>query len=157
MEVIMLKKIEELIQPVLSQNDVYLDDIEYVNEKNEWYLRIFIEKNTGHLDMDTCVVVSEAISELLDSADIITNEYYLEVSSPGAEKPLKTLEKVKSSIGEYVYIKVKEPQNGFDEVYGTILDVEDDIIHLQYMAKNIKKKCNIAYSNVSFIRLAVKF
>lgn len=153
----MLKKIEDLIQPILLENDVYLDDIEYVLERKEWYLRIFIEKNNGHLDMDTCVVVSEAISEKMDEADIITNEYYLEVSSPGAEKPLKTFDKVKASIGKYVYIKVKEPQNGFDEVYGTILNVDGDIIELQYMAKNIKKKCFIEYKNVSFIRLAVKF
>ena len=83
----MLEKITSLIQPILSEHDVYLDDIEYVKEKNEWYLRIFIEKNVGHLDMDTCVAVSEAISDQLDEADIITNEYYLEVSSPGAEKP----------------------------------------------------------------------
>lgn len=64
-----------------------------MKEKNEWYLRIFIEKNVGHLDMDTCVAVSEAISDQLDEADIITNEYYLEVSSPGAEKPLKDFRK----------------------------------------------------------------
>ena len=153
----MLKQIEELISPILIQNDVYLDDIEYVFEKKEWYLRIFIEKNNGHLDMDTCVAVSEAISEKMDEVDIIKNEYYLEVSSPGAEKPLKTLEKVKSAVGEYVYIKVKEPQNGFDEVYGTILNVDNETIELQYMAKNIKKKCFIEYSNVSFARLAVKF
>ncbi|MFR6098613.1 MAG: ribosome maturation factor RimP [Longibaculum sp.] len=87
------RKITSLIQPILSEHDVYLDDIEYVKEKNEWYLRIFIEKNVGHLDMDTCVAVSEAISDQLDEADIITNEYYLEVSSPGAEKPLKTLKR----------------------------------------------------------------
>jgi len=153
----MLDKIKELIEPILLQNDVYLDDIEYVFEKKEWYLRIFIEKNNGHLDMDTCVNVSEAISEKMDEADLIANEYYLEVSSPGAEKPLKTLEKVKASIGEYVYIKVKEPQNGFDEVYGTILNVDNDMIELQYMVKNIKKKCIIDYKNISFIRLAVKF
>ena len=153
----MLEKVKDLIQPILLQNDVYLDDIEYVKEKNEWYLRIFIEKNNGHLDMDTCVIVSEAISTKLDEVDIIENEYYLEVSSPGAEKPLKTLDKVKEALGEYVYIKVKEPQNGFDEIYGTILNVEDKIIELQYMVKNIKKKCLISYDNVSFIRLAVKF
>lgn len=95
----MLEKITSLIQPILDNHDVYLDDIEYVSEKNEWYLRIFIEKNDGHLDMDTCVAVSEDISLKLDEEDIITNEYYLEVSSPGAEKPLKTLEKVQQSIG----------------------------------------------------------
>lgn len=153
----MLKKVTDLIQPILDNHDVYLDDIEYVNEKNEWYLRIFIEKNEGHLDMDTCVLVSEDISLKLDEVDIISNEYYLEISSPGAEKPLKTLEKVKQSIGKYVYIQFKNPTAGMDEVYGTILNVEDDVIELQYLVKNIKKKCKVEYANVAFIRLAVKF
>ena len=153
----MLKKVTDLIQPILENHDVYLDDIEYVNEKNEWYLRIFIEKNDGHLDMDTCVLVSEDISLKLDEADIISNEYYLEISSPGAEKPLKTLEKVQQSIGKYVYIQFKNPTAGMDEVYGTILNVEGDVIELQYLVKNIKKKCKVEYANVAFIRLAVKF
>ena len=144
----MLEKITSLIQPILSEHDVYLDDIEYVKEKNEWYLRIFIEKNVGHLDMDTCVAVSEAISDQLDEADIITNEYYLEVSSPGAEK---------QSIGEYVYIEFKNPMFGMNDVYGTILNVDGDTIELQYMVKNIKKKCSIQYDDIAFIRLAVKF
>ena len=126
-------------------------------KKNEWYLRIFIEKNNGHLDMDTCVAVSEAISEMLDQEDLIEDEYYLEVSSPGAEKPLKTLEKVQQSMGEYVYIQFKNPTQGMNEVYGTILNVEGTQIELQYMVKNIKKKCNIDYNDIAFIRLAVKF
>lgn len=153
----MLEKIKQLIQPILNDHDVYLDDIEYVKEKNEWYLRIFIEKNNGHLDMDTCVAVSEAISDMLDQEDLIEDEYYLEVSSPGAEKPLKTLEKVQQSIGEYVYIQFKNPTQGMNEVYGTILNVEGTQIELQYMVKNIKKKCNIDYNGIAFIRLAVKF
>ena len=153
----MLEKIKQLIQPILNDHDVYLDDIEYVKEKNEWYLRIFIEKNNGHLDMDTCVAVSEAISDMLDQEDLIEDEYYLEVSSPGAEKPLKTLEKVQQSIGEYVYIQFKNSTQGMNEVYGTILNVEGTQIELQYMVKNIKKKCNIDYNDIAFIRLAVKF
>ena len=153
----MLEKIKQLIQPILNDHDVYLDDIEYVKEKNEWYLRIFIEKNNGHLDMDTCVAVSEAISDMLDQEDLIEDEYFLEVSSPGAEKPLKTLEKVQQSIGEYVYIQFKNPTQGMNEVYGTILNVEGTQIELQYMVKNIKKKCNIDYNDIAFIRLAVKF
>ena len=153
----MIEEITKLIQPILDNHDVYLDDIEYVQEKKEWYLRIFIEMNNGHLDMDTCVAVSEDISQKMDEADIIKNEYYLEVSSPGAEKPLKTLEKVQQSIGEYVYIQFKKPTQGMDDVYGTILNVEGEIIELQYMAKNIKKKCTIQYQDIALIRLAVKF
>lgn len=153
----MLEEITKIIQPILDEHDVYLDDIEYVKEKNEWYLRIYIEMNHGHLDMDTCVAVSEAISEKMDEVDMIKDEYYLEVSSPGAEKPLKTLEKVQQSVGEYVYIQFKNPTNGMNDVYGTILNVEGNMIELQYLVKNIKKKCTIDYDNVAFIRLAVKF
>lgn len=153
----MLEKITKLLEPILDRNDVYLDDIEYVNERNEWYLRIFIEMNQGHLDMDTCVTVSEEISLMLDEADLIKDEYYLEVSSPGAEKPLKTLEKVQASIGEYVFIQFKNPTLGMEEVYGTILNVDGETIELQYLVKNIKKKCLIEYSQIKFIRLAVKF
>lgn len=153
----MLEKITNLINPILEHHDLYLDDIEYVQEKNEWYLRIFIEKNHGHLDMDTCVEASEDISQKLDEADIIKNEYYLEVSSPGAEKPLKTLEKVAASVGEYVYIQFQQPTQGMDEVYGTILNVDGSQIELQYLVKNIKKKCIIQYEDIAFIRLAVQF
>jgi len=153
----MLEKITNLILPILDTHHVYLDDIEYVEEKNEWYLRIFIEKKEGHLDMDTCVAVSEDISSKLDEVDMITNEYYLEVSSPGAEKPLKTLEKVQQSIGEYVYIQFKRPIQGLEEVYGTLMNVEGNDIELEYLVKNIKKKCHILYDDIAFIRLAVKF
>ena len=153
----MLDKIKQLIQPILDSHDVYLDDIEYVKEKKDWFLRIFIEKNEGHLDMDTCVAVSEDISMKLDEADYIKDEYYLEVSSPGAEKPLKTLEKVQQSVGEYVYIQFKNPLLGMNEIYGTILNVDGKNIEFQYMVKNIKKKCVIDYDQISFIRLAVQF
>lgn len=153
----MLEEITKLIEPILDRNDVYLDDIEYVQENNEWYLRVYIEKNNGHLDMETCVNASEEISQLMDEKDIVKSEYYLEVSSPGAEKPLKTLDKVVKSIGEYVYVQFVNPVLGMNEVYGTILKVDGKKIEIQYLVKNIKRKCTIDYEDVAFIRLAVQF
>ena len=70
---------------------------------------------------------------------------------------MKTLEKVQQSIGEYVYIRFQNPTQGMDEVYGTILDVQGETIELQYMMKNIKKKCTIQYQDIALIRLAVQF
>lgn len=153
----MLEDIQKLIAKILVNHDVYLDDIEYVQENNEWYLRIFIEKNEGSLDMDTCVAVSEDISDALDEADIVKNEYYLEVSSPGVEKPLKTFEKVREAIGQYVYVELSKPTQGLEEFYGTIVDIEDQTIHFEYLVKNIKKQCYVEYKDISFIRLAVQF
>ncbi|WP_455682514.1 ribosome maturation factor RimP [Thomasclavelia sp.] len=153
----LLDKIKIMIEPILKNNNVYLDDLEYVQDQGEWYLRIFVEKNDGFLDMDTCVAVSEAISQKMDEEDPIKGEYYLEVSSPGVEKPLKTFEQVKSSLGKYVYAKFYNPIAGLDEIEGFIKTIEDETIEFEYLVKNIKKKIKIDYDNIKFIRLAVKF
>lgn len=83
----MLEKIKEGLLPIIASFECHLDSMEYVKEKGEWYLRVFIEKNDGNLDMDTCVAVSEAVSEKLDELDLIKDEYYLEVSSPELKSP----------------------------------------------------------------------
>ena len=140
----LLESIKEMVLPLIEQNDCYLDDIEYVKDNNEMYLRIYIEKNEGYLDMDTCVAVSELISDKLDETDPIKDEYILEVSSPGIEKPLKTFEQVQKSVGLY-------------EVEGYLKSVDNQELEFEYLVKNIKKKIVVNYDNIQFIRLAVKF
>lgn len=153
----LLDEIKEMILPLIEQQDCYLDDIEYVKDKNEMYLRIYIDKNEGHLDMDTCVAVSELISEKLDEMDPIQDEYYLEVSSPGIEKPLKTFEQVQKSVGEYVYAKFINPKAGLHEVEGYLTSIQGDELEFEYLVKNIKKHIVVEYDNIKFMRLAVKF
>lgn len=87
----------------------------------------------------------------------IKEEYILEVSSPGIEKPLKTFEQVEKSIGEYVYAKFKNPKSGLHEVEGYLKSIEDQQLEFEYLVKNIKKKIVVDYDNIQFIRLAVKF
>lgn len=153
----LLDKITSMIQPILEAHQVYLDDIAYEKEANEWYLRIYIEKNEGTLDMDTCVAVSEKISEKLDEEDPISGEYYLEVSSPGVEKPLKTFAQVQQAIDQYVFAQFINPTSGMNDVEGYIRSIDGQMIEFEYLAKNIKKKMTVDYSNIKFIRLAVKF
>ena len=153
----MLEKIKEAIVPLIEAQDCYLDDLVYEQEKGEWYLRVYIEKNNGSLDMDTCVAVSEAVSEKLDQIDAIKDEYYLEVSSPGIEKPLRNWDQVVKAVNDFVHIDFKDPKEGLHEVEGTILSAEDQTITLQYFVKGRKKKIVVPYDNVRFIRLAVKF
>ena len=149
----MLEKIKEGLLPIIASFECHLDSMEYVKEKGEWYLRVFIEKNDGNLDMDTCVAVSEAVSEKLDELDLIKDEYYLEVSSPGIEKPLKTFEQVEAHVGSYVHIDLKNPKNGIDSLEGTY----EPTLLIQYMVKAVRKKMTINYDDIKFIRLAVKF
>ena len=146
----MLEKIKEGLLPIIASFECHLDSMEYVKEKGEWYLRVFIEKNDGNLDMDTCVAVSEAVSEKLDELDLIRDEYYLEVSSPGLERKFKSEKEFIIFKGKRISLKLKEPLLGETEKIfkGEIIDYDynegltffrfDDGCELQIPKENIQ-------------------
>ena len=76
-----------LVEPILADTEMTLVDVEYVREK-DWYLRIFIDKPEG-VEIDDCQLVSEKLTAVLDEKDPIPDKYFLEVSSPGIDRPLK--------------------------------------------------------------------
>ena len=133
MSTVVIEKIKEIILPYLEENQVSLFDIEYVFEDNENILRIYIDNEENNMDLLTCVNISEGISKLLDLNDPIDVPYSLEVSSPGAERPLRNEEEVKKSVGKYVYIET----NDEGAVYGTILSFENGIIEIEYLVENL--------------------
>ena len=75
--------VEEMVHPILDELHLELVDVEYVKEGPNWFLRVYIDKEAG-VDIDECAVVSEKLSEKLDEVDPISENYFLEVSSPGA-------------------------------------------------------------------------
>lgn len=83
--------IEELAKPIVDELNLELVDIEFVKEGRNWFLRVYVDTPEGGIDIDQCAQVSERLSLLLDEKDPITQNYYLEVSSPGAERPLKKI------------------------------------------------------------------
>ena len=114
-------------------------------------------KGDGTMDLDSCAMISEQLSAMLDEKDLIKHEYYLEVCSPGAERELRNFEEVKAAVGEYVYVKLKNVMaKGIYEVLGTLEKCEEGMLSMTYMDKASKRKIDIAYDNVALIRLAVK-
>ena len=151
-----LEKVKTIIQPALDSNGVFLYDIEYVKEGNDWILRVLIDKEHASIDLDICCDVSEAISQILDKNDPIPNEYILEVSSPGVERPLKTLENYKDAIGKYVLIQLVEPQLEYNELVGTIISVNDTAIELEIRIKTRTQKLTIEFKNIAKAMTTVK-
>ena len=88
----MAKKITELVAevaaPVAQEQGCTLWDVEYVREAGQWYLRLYLDKDGG-VDILDCEAVSRRVSDLLDELDPIEASYIFEVSSAGAERPLK--------------------------------------------------------------------
>lgn len=152
MSKVIIEKVKEIILPYLEENNVSLFDIEYVFEDNENILRIYIDNDEENMDLLTCVNISEGLSKILDVNDPIDVPYSLEVSSPGAERVLRNIEEVKKAIGKYIYLETSEVF-----YYGTLLNLVDDELEIEYFQKNIKKKTKINYQDIKLIRLAIKF
>jgi ribosome maturation factor RimP len=148
--------VEELALPILEDLKLELVDIEYVKEGKDWFLRVFIDSDGG-VDIEVCGTVSEKLSEKLDELDPIPYNYFLEVSSPGAERPLKKDADFEKAIGKQVYIKTYEPIDGEKVFEGKLTAFDGNTVTVTIMIKTRKKTVEIPYEKVANARLAVTF
>lgn len=148
--------ISEMALPICESLDLELVDVEYVKEGKDWFLRIFIDSENG-VDLEECGLFSEKISEVLDAVDPITEPYFLDVSSPGAERPLKKEKDFHDAIGKNIFVKTYEPIQGEKAYEGILLSYDEVELHIQYKIKNIKKEIKIPKNKVALARLAVTF
>ena len=118
---------EELLKPITDRLGVEIYDVEYVKEGNERYLRAYIDKEGG-VNIQDCENVSRAFSDKLDEADIISDAYILEVSSPGLGRQLKKDRHFENSLGEDVELKLFEALDGQKEYEGTLKAFDKDSI-----------------------------
>lgn len=144
--------VEEMVVPFLEENGFELVDVEYVKEGSNWFLRVFVDKDGG-IDIDDCGRISEYLSERLDAEDPIPSAYFLEVSSPGAERPLKKAEDVTKAVGKDVFVTTYEPVDGLKEFEGRLLSFDND----ELVVAVGKKNHAIPYNKVASARLAIIF
>lgn len=148
--------VEELALPILEELNLELVEVEYVKEGKNWFLRIFIDKEGG-VDIEDCGTASEKLGEKLDEADPIQQNYFLEVSSPGAERPLKKEKDFQKAIGKNVYIKTYEPILSEKEFEGKLTAFDGVEVTLEVRIKTRVKTVVIPYEKVAKARLAVTF
>lgn len=145
-------KTEELLAPIAEQNGVEIYDIEYVKEGSDYYLRAYIDKQSG-VNIIDCENVSRALSDALDREDFIPDAYILEVSSPGLGRTLKKDKHLSKSIGEEVEIKLFKPIDKCKEFAGTLESFDEENITIKEgdMSRTFKR------SDIALIRLALDF
>lgn len=151
-----VKTTEELVQPILEAKGLDLVDVEFIKEGPNWFLRVYIDKDGG-VDIEECSEVSEALSEKLDEVDPIEQAYFLEVSSPGAERPLKNNNDIEKAVGKSVFIKTYEPIEGQKEFEGTLTHFDGDNVSIEVKLKQRVQAFEIPYEKIALIRLAVTF
>lgn len=153
-----IESVVPVIEPIVESENCYLVDVEYVKEGPNWYLRVYADKEKG-IDIEDCAKISEKLSEALDqiSPDPFPKAYFLEVSSPGAERPLKTEQDILNAVGEYIHLDYYVPQFGEKFHEGTLLEVTDEFFQIEVTIKTRNKVLEIKRDAVSKLRLAIKF
>lgn len=150
-------EIEELVKPIVEELTLELVEVEFVKEGRDWFLRVYVDTPEGNIDIDQCAQVSERLSEKLDEKDPISQNYYLEVSSPGAERPLKKEADYIQAIGQYVHIKTYEAIDGKKVFEGYLTSYTDEGAALDMLIKTRKVKALIPKEKIAAARLAIDF
>ena len=146
-----VKNIEDILLPYLEANGFKLYEIGFVREAGMNILRVLVNKKGG-INIDELVDINNYLSDELDKLEIPYDEYMLEVSSPGAEMPLRSPEEVMEHVGEYINI------NTGDTVYeGTMISFDNNVVVIRVNLKGRFKNFEVPYENIKKIRLAVKF
>ena len=148
------EKVEPLIQPVLEELNFELVDIEFTKEGKDHFLRVSIDK-PGGVGLNACTVASEKISEVMDEEDPIAQAYYLDVSSPGAERPIKKEQDFQNAVDQPIYVSLYAPIEGEKEWLGILEAVEKDTITMQVKEKAKKRSIEIPRDKIAKARHAV--
>lgn len=150
------RKIEDLITelaaPIVEKNTLELVDVEFIKEGTNWYLRVYIDK-PGGVTIEDCQIVSEALSDKLDKVDPIEQSYFLEVSSPGLDRPLKKDKDFEKFKGEQVEVKVFQPVDGKKVFEGELLGLKDNLVSIRQGSEVVE----FDRDKVAAVRRVVKF
>ena len=120
------ERVYSLIEETVKQQGVTLWDVRFLKEGANWYLRVFIDSETG-IGIDDCTNVSHAIDPIIDEADPIDKSYYLEVCSPGIERELTRDWHLEWAKGKKVKLRLYKAVDGKKEFEGVLSDVGDDL------------------------------
>ena len=131
------EKIESLVTKPINNLGYDVYDVQYVKEGKDYYLRIFIDKQEG-IDLNDCEKVNNEINNLLDEADYIKDQYFLEISSPGIERILRKDKHLKDNIGKMIELKLFKPINKQKNIEGTLNNFDKDFILLKADENEIK-------------------
>jgi ribosome maturation factor RimP len=156
-----VNKVRPIIEKCAEKLNIEIVDIEWVKEHGSYILRILADTEYG-LTIDDSVALNEAVSLALDQEtfvheELIQNEYMLEVSSPGLERPIKGEKEITKAIGSYINIKTYEKIEAQKEFEGYLRAFDGNLLEIEVNVKGRLKTFKIEKNKISTIRYAVEF
>ena len=148
--------VEEMLEDFLRQEGYELYNAEFVKEGRDWFLRVYIDKTVTdeYVGTEDCEKVSRFLSEKLDEEDPIEQNYYLEVSSPGMDRPLLKRSHYERYIGREVEIRLYKGKDGTKNIQGVFKDITGDDITVE---DHDGREWKLQLSEIAKAKLAVIF
>ena len=150
-------KVTELVasiaQPIVEQHGCQLWDVEYVREGSDYFLRIYLDKLEGSVDINDCEAISRAMDPILDEKDPIEGSYHFEVCSAGLERTLKRPSDFERFMGSAITVKLYRPRNGLKEIPCVLEGYDNGKLTVTAGKETI----TFEKSEVALVRLRVEF
>ena len=146
----------EMMADFLASEGYELYNIEFVKEGKDWFLRVYVDmaSGEGYIGTEDCEKVSRFLSEKLDEEDPIEQNYYLEVSSPGMDRPLLTKAHYERYVGSEVEIRLYKGKDGSKNIQGVLESIEGETVTV---TDHDNKKWELELSEIAKANLAVIF
>ncbi|CAM2764082.1 ribosome maturation factor RimP [Streptococcus acidominimus] len=151
-----VEQVTELVTPHVKA-PYELVDVEYGKMGGDYVLSILVDK-PGGISVDDTADLTDVISPLLDTLkpDPFPEQYFLEVSSPGLERPLKTKEALENAVGSYINVSLYKAIDKTKVFEGDLMSFDGETLTIDYLDKTRHKTVEIPYQTVAKARLAVK-
>lgn len=146
----------EMMADFLAAEGYELYNIEFVKEGKDWFLRVYVDmaSGEGYIGTEDCEKVSRFLSEKLDEEDPIEQNYYLEVSSPGMDRPLLTKAHYERYVGSEVEIRLYKGKDGTKNLQGVLDSIEGETVTV---TDHDNKKWELKLAEIAKANLAVIF
>src|SRR5690554_1342947 len=145
-------RLYDMLEPAVAALDFTLWGVEFVRAGKHSTLRVYIDSDNG-VTVDDCADVSYQVSAILDVEDPIQSEYFLEVSSPGMERPFFKAAQYADYLGETAAVELTMAQQGKRKFKGVIASVEGDYIEFNIDGEALK----VAQSSIKKAHLVPQF
>ena len=144
-----LNRIKEVLESFIAEKGMKVFEIAY--HKKDATLAVLLDEN---LSMDELEKISNEISDHLDQyEDEFEDNYFLDVSTVGAERPIRNADELQAAVGSYIFVKDADR----NEYYGDLLSFDGETLSMEVKEKNKKKNVSLLYEKVKKVRYAVRF
>jgi ribosome maturation factor RimP len=151
----MIESIELLIKPTIESHGLKLIEILLTVEHGEKFLRIALEKPGGTLLLDDIVLMTQRLSPILDESPLIQERYILDITSPGAERPID-LDRLTDYLDSYICLTLQNTKHVQDVILGTLTAVDEETIQMKIRVKTASKPITILRKDLKKASTAIR-